>query len=268
MLRSRQPTLVFGDDGSPPSDLAWEWLNLHSWPDWDIEVLTAHFEEGEIDWGEPPRLEPWQPDWARPLSPGIGTDRVRFLSVAADPRVMLAERADADLMMVGVRPRNPLEARWMGSTTEWLLQHPPAPLAVIRRPSRVQRVAVCLDGSDHSLAALRAFAALPLAAAAQITGLVVDDGRVDAAAAVEAAGDALRRYQLEARWHTAQGRPTTEILEYLQRNPADLVVLGTRGLTGWRRLRLGSTAAAVVRAAGSSCLVASVEDDAVGTGSR
>jgi nucleotide-binding universal stress UspA family protein len=58
---------------------------------------------------------------------------------------------------------------------------------------------------------------------------------------------------------TASGRATDTILASLEETGADLVVLGTRGLTGWRRLRLGSTASAVVRSAPCDALVACSE---------
>lgn len=254
-----QRTLVFGDDGTGPSDLAWEWVNAHDWPGWSVDVLTARVDDASIDWGRPARVESWQPGWARPTSQRLGQARVRFLLVATDPRAMLADRSDADLMVVGIRPRRPLEGMWMGSTTEWLLHHPPAPLAVIKDPKPTRRVIVCSDGSEHSLAACSAFARLPQAGEAQIEILVVDDGRVDVASSLEKTAAVLAEHGIEAEPATAEGRPTTAIMERLHSVSPDLAVFGTRGLTGWKRLRLGSTAAAVVRAAPVSCLVSAVD---------
>ena len=66
-----------------------------------------------------------------------------------------------------------------------------------------------------------------------------------------------------AAWQRREPRPragphtrsSTDIAE-LGAHP---VVLGTRGLTGWERLRPGSTASAVVRTAPGSCLVACID---------
>ncbi len=37
-------TLVFGDDGSEAADVAWLWVNEHTWPDSQIEVVTVDSE--------------------------------------------------------------------------------------------------------------------------------------------------------------------------------------------------------------------------------
>jgi len=44
-----------------------------------------------------------------------------------------------------------------------------------------------------------------------------------------------------------EGRPGKEIVNYVHKHDADLVVLGTHGHTGWNRLVLGSVAEYVVR---------------------
>jgi nucleotide-binding universal stress UspA family protein len=47
----------------------------------------------------------------------------------------------------------------------------------------------------------------------------------------------------------------------VERRSPDLVALGTRGLTGMRRLHHGSTAGAIARAAPCSVLLACAEPD-------
>lgn len=250
------PRLVLGDDGSEPSDLAWLWIAAHPWPGWAVDVMTA--DDSDIQWGETTDPETWTPPWDR-SDAVTGNPRIRFLTVATDPRAMLAESGGADLMVVGLRAHSYLEAMVTGSTTEWLLHHPPAPLVVVNSAATVEEVVVCADGSPHALAALRSFIALPLATDTRVTILAVDDGRTDVEAAAKSAVDALTGKVTDIQTAIVEGSPTDTILEYLADNGPQLVVLGTRGLTGWTRLRLGSTAAAVVRAAPCSSLVACVE---------
>ena len=119
----------------------------------------------------------------------------------------------------------------------------------------------CVDGSAHAARALDAFAALPLAAdVAEVTVLAVDDGRVDVDVATSTALDALHAVGVDARAERGSGAPTRIILEHLDAQQPQLVVLGTKGLTGWRRLRLGSTAAAVVHHAACTSLLACADE--------
>jgi nucleotide-binding universal stress UspA family protein len=249
------PGLVFGDDGSECSERAWTWITSHDWPGWRVTVLTANADESRIEWGKPVTPRPWNPPWERDTT-GLDAAEVGFFTAATDPRVMLGEVA-ADLVVVGNRGRGHLGSVMAGSTTEWLLHHPPAPLAVIRRSDPVTSVLVCTDGSEHATRAVAAFAALPWAARCAVTVLTVDDGRSDPGTALRAAHAALG--ELAATDLVKAGKPTSAILRVVGDTNPDLVVLGTRGLTGWRRLRLGSTAATVVRSVSCDSLVACVE---------
>ena len=250
------PLLVVGDDGSSTSDWAWRWVTTHSWPGWTVEVMTA--DETEIEWGEPSEPAEWTPSWAR-TEEIEGATSVRFLTVATDPRAMLADKGDADLMVVGLKSHSYLEAMVTGSTTEWLLHHPPAPLIVAQNPERVRSVVVCADGSIHATAATEALASLPFAAATRVTVLAIEDDRTDGATAAQAGAQLLAGRVAEVDIVVGEGSATEVILDHLEANRPELVVLGTRGLTGWKRLRLGSTAAAVVRACPCTSLVASDE---------
>ncbi|HEX2152815.1 MAG TPA: universal stress protein [Acidimicrobiia bacterium] len=255
---SGRPRLVFGDDGAPPADTAWRWLTSQEWSGWDIEVMTADTDDTRVKWGEPPAVEEWTPTWGR--SEAIpGAVAVRFLKAATDPRAMLADREDADVILLGLSAHSMLRGMVTGSTTEWLLHHPPSPLVVAQSPEQVNKVTVCADGSTHSRAALGAFTALPLASETRVTVLAVDDGRTDARHAAQEAAALLDGKVREVSMVVVEGQPTTVILEQVEENYSELVVLGTRGLTGWQRLVLGSTASAVVRGVACTSLVASAD---------
>lgn len=251
------PRLVFADDGSEASDLAWTWITAHGWPGWHVDVMTADVDPAHIEWGQPISPEVWEPSWDRDSS-SLDSNEVKFLTAAADPRAMLAETR-ADLIALGMKSSGPLAGAVTGSTTEWLLHHPPSPLAIIKRAEPVLRVLACVDGSRHAQRALETFASLPLAVGSTVVVLAVDDGRTDTSAAEEAAAT-LRGRVSAVSAITQSGRPTDAILDGAVEARADLIVLGTRGLTGWKRLRLGSTASAVVRATSCDTVVACVDD--------
>lgn len=216
--------------------------------------MTA--DESHIEWGAPITPEPWTPPWERDRM-DIDAATVGFLTAGADPRAMLAETT-ADLIVLGIKAAGQLAAVMTGSTTEWLLHHPPAPLVIVKRPDPVSSVLVCADGSPHSQRAIETFARLPLARQTAVTVLSVDDDRADPKSAVETA-ELLESVVASVTTSTTSGKPTDSILALATELSPDLIVLGTRGLTGWKRLRLGSTASAVVRSASSDSLVACVD---------
>lgn len=255
---SRRPLLVFGDDGSEPATTAWRWITRQRWNGWHLDVLTADTEGMPVEWGAPPRSVEWVPTWGRGEDVE-GIESIRFLKVATDPRAMLAGGEGIDLLVLGLRTHSFLQGFVTGSTTEWLLHHPPAPMVVASHAEAVGSVTICVDGSEHARAAREAFTSLPLSGDCRVTVLAVSDGRTDASAAVAQAAQGMEGKVAKVDTQITEGHPTTRILEHLEENTPNLVVLGTRGLTGWRRLRLGSTASAVVRSAPCSSLIASID---------
>lgn len=246
--------MVVGDKGTPASHVVWQWITSQDWPQWRVEVLTA--DESQIDWGSAPSEVEWTPPWLR-ASQVPQAESVTYLKMGADPRAMLASRDHADLVVVGRSADRRISS--LGGTSEWLLHHPPSPLAIISTEAKVQRVTVCLDGSEFATAALDTFLSLPLAQSAKVYALGVDDGRSDAAAAVAAGVAAMEGRVGGIEGIVVKDSPTKAILSHLDSSGSDLVVIGTKGLTGWKRIRLGSTAGAVVRSATCNSLVGSSE---------
>lgn len=247
------PLLVFGDDGSPEADVAWLWINNHRWPGWRIEAVTGMTPDPADH--APPRPRQWTPPWDRSPTAPADIASLSLLVATGDPRVVLAEHRDAALIVVGSRGLGHLRAIWSGSTSEWLMHQPLAPVAVIRSARPVRSALICVDGSEHSSSAVRAMARLPLAQDAEATVLAVADGTVDVGAATGSAVGLLADEGIAATELHLEGRPAKAILDRLRDTPADLVVVGTRGLTGLDRMKLGSTAAKVVRDAPCSALV-------------
>lgn len=121
----------------------------------------------------------------------------------------------------------------------------------------------CVDGSKHAQRAIEVFAGLPWAGDTEVVVLGVDDGWAKVEEGQELALGTLRAAGISAAPRTIRGKATHNILDEIEELQPQLVVLGTRGLSGWTRLRLGSTASALVRAAPSTSLVACVEDSPV-----
>ncbi|MEO8696574.1 MAG: universal stress protein [Acidimicrobiales bacterium] len=254
-------TLVFGDDRSPAADIAWLFINNHRWPGWRLEVVAAHMPE--IPGLPLPRgdteLHVWNPSQPRKVFAEAQFAQVVELTAEADPRLVLSR--ESDLLVIGPRGPGLLKSLHLGSTADWLLLHPPAPLLIARHGRSVRSVVVCADGSPHAARVVSVLAELPWADQLEITILAIDDHRVDVDTATSSARQRLEAAGATVNVRVDSGKPTTMIHRHLAEMSPDLVALGTRGLTGLRRLRLGSTANAVTRTATCSVLVACDEDE-------
>lgn len=245
--------VLLGDDDSAGADLAWLWVNAQRWGRAHLTVLRAEPPHvGEHSTGSGPRVaEPW-----RETHDAAGFADVSFCIAAADPRLALAG-SDVDLIVVGPA-RSGSGPRHIGSTTEWLLHDPPAPVALVRRGKTVRQAIVCADGSAEATSAASALAALPWAGSLAVEVVSVDDGRTDPDTAIEPIATLLRAVGATVTPTLLKGRKAhREILAHLDSADVDLVVLGTHGLGTLRRLTLGSTASAVARLAPCSVLISS-----------
>ena len=256
------PTLVFGDDGSPAADVVWLWINSHPWPGWRLEIVTAQ----NPPIGPPPTTEGatlhhWDPPTPRTPFAESAFAEVEHLTAQIDPRLALGR--PADLLVVGPRGPGLLKALHLGSTAEWLLQHPIGPLIIARSGHPAQKILVCHDGSPHAQRTVQCLTNLPWIAGVAVTILVVDDGRSDTEHAGTMARCEFDTVGISSEILRVDGRPTAAILEAIEQRVPDIVALGTRGLTGMRRLHLGSTAGAIAHAAPCSVLLASAEPSAL-----
>jgi nucleotide-binding universal stress UspA family protein len=247
------PTVLFGDDGSPASDTALAWIEHQSWPGWRLGVLFAD----APPWGKPvPEEEatphPWDPPEPRTVAESACFAEVVHLVARVDPRIALM--GPAELVVVGPYGRARIAGLALGSVSEWLLTRPPSPTVIARSATPVRHALVAHDGSASADLATRTLASLPWAAGIECTVVVVEDRRTDVASATAAAEAALTGAGIRPEVVVVRGGPTKTIAAEIDRRSPDLAVLGTRGLTGLRRL--GSTASAIARSAPCSVLVA------------
>lgn len=200
------------------------------------------------------------------------------------------KKPPADLVVVGSRGLSGLGRFLLGSVSEGVLNSVPCSVLICRgrgrRAPRTRtsglRVLLAVDESECALSAARLLRALSVPATSRITVLhVVDlpDDRVpqllalmapkfrEAAQALirvtkERGGQVLERARkiLTHRGLTihpllVEGRPAEEIVRAAVRTQADLVILGSRGVTGLKGAFLGSVSRRVARHAPCSVLV-------------
>lgn len=192
-----------------------------------------------------------------------------------------ARQLQADLVVAGSRGHGSIASLVLGSVSAELVDQAPCPVLISRRPS-IERVLVASDGSpsaDHAVGLVAdwpMFAGLPvrvLSVADVVrpwhTGIAPTMYRLAMEAytkdldAARTEGEAIARKataRLVRAGHTADekvraGDAAAEIIHEASDWGADLIVLGSRGLTGLSRVLLGSVARNVLQGSPSSILV-------------
>lgn len=261
------PNLVFGDDRSLQADRAWLWINNQRWPNWHVDVVTASPPSSPWTSGRKLELQPWEPDAPRLATAGTGIASVRHLKTDADARVTLEACTDANLVVIGPRGTSGIQAAYLGSVMDHVIRHARVPVLVTTMPDPAKRILVCTDGSKEAEHAVETVAALPLAQDAEqmaVTGVAtvgIYDPRPEIDQAVDRAVEMLAEFEPEGVKVHTDGDTVGAVYAQIFELGSQLLVLGTRGLTGLRRLALGSVANALVRVAPCSILVVPPSDE-------
>lgn len=184
----------------------------------------------------------------------------------------------ADLLVVGPHGTGAFDSILLGSVSQSLLASMPTSILVARDPVREPvRILLAYDGSPHSLAAVRLLAHFPLPARAQITvfaatGALVlpprgggEPGEVTDPHLTDATAQAVEELHMAGRVATPlvrHGDAKRAIIAAATELEADLVVMGARGIGGFRGMVLGSVSRAISKAAPCAVLVAAQHSDA------
>jgi nucleotide-binding universal stress UspA family protein len=282
--------IVVGVDESQASSVAAELVSATTWPvGTSLRLVTAHeLGPDRTGSGQTPsgpgeadrELAGFLGALADPLHRrGYATETVIARGRAAD--VLLAEADDmaADLIVVGSRGRGTAAAALLGSVSATLVDHAACPVLVARIPS-VTRILVATDGSQSAeaipsvLAAWHVFLDAPIdvLAVAPPSGLAdplvlagmlgAGPGPVNAPHEISRhevlAGDMAARLA-NAGWRAEgavrHGEAAQEIESAAREWASDLIITGSRGLSGLRRRLLGSVAHHVLLHSRCSVLV-------------
>ena len=218
---------------------------------------------------------------ARLLAPERNVDAVLLRNRPANGLIDAASDFSADLVIIGSRGHGPIAALLLGSVSAEVVDHAPCPVLVARR-SDLERVVFATDGSETAAVAEAILAGWPIFEGlairvvsvadvvrpwstgiappmyAQVLHAYADDLAEAEAAHREIARGAARRLTDAGRRAEAEmrrGDAAAEIIAVAREWRADLVVVGSRGQTGIRRLLLGSVARNVLGAGDASVLV-------------
>lgn len=163
----------------------------------------------------------------------------------------------ADVVVVGSRGLGTFSGAILGSVARWLARHASISLLVVReRRSAPSRVLIAIDGSQEAWVAVKLLAHLPLPAEVPITLLQLPAGpEVCHWPVLDEARTLLSAHPVERRPAVA-GHLAHQILASAHADGADLIVLGSRGVTDGGGVLQGSVADQVLSQAHCAVLVA------------
>lgn len=248
------PLVLLADDGAPAADVAWAWLISHRWDGWTQRTITV---QSTLYPGGPALRLSRHVHRQPPAEAGFVTwDHV---DREGDPRTVLLGQSDASLILVGSHHHGHLAGMLAGSTSEWLLVHPPAPLLLAPHGHLTRSAVLCVDGSSHSRRALDVFVSLPWSVDVSVSLVSVEDGVTDTEQVLARSAAAFAG-RTPPELVSLAGDTKKEITAFARAHEVDLVVLGTRGLSGLRRMSVGSTVSALVKDDMANLLIAHVDE--------
>ncbi len=191
----------------------------------------------------------------------------------------VAERRNADLIVMGSRGLGGFKSLTLGSVSDGVAHHASCPVLIERgNTTAFRRILLASDGSTEAQQASSAAFALAKWFGAELTVLNVFepfgpvaavDYQPDSAAAFAEQSDREKTYRAVEEslkpaeketgipyfMHQERGHPAKAITDYADLGKFDLVVLGNRGLGGFDRLLLGSVSDAVLHHANSLVMI-------------
>ncbi|HXK25750.1 MAG TPA: universal stress protein [Myxococcota bacterium] len=203
------------------------------------------------------------------------------VSDSLDPVGSIAEAVrlhSADLIVMGTHGRRGLQRAFLGSVTERALSTLDRPILAVKEESAVaakpiSKIVLAVDFSPHSDRAVEAAASLAARLSASVDVVHAFDLPADYNPYLSAAGTEVERKiesnilgrleaireqlgQRDIRVHThfRRGHPDTVITDLATQIGCQLIVMGTRGLTGLEHVLLGSVAERTLRMAPCSVL--------------
>jgi len=204
------------------------------------------------------RLAAWQAEAAKQ---GVDLEpRIRTSSSAYEGIIEAAEALAPDAIVMGRHGFTGLARLLMGSVTARVIGHSPFNVLVVPQEASLsfRRLLMASDDSPYSAVAFQEALRIALRMGSALVTVSVAPGDGDLPTALEVTG------KMEAEAKAAglaldtmvlRGKPSEAIIKAAQAKEADLIVLGSHGRTGLRRLLMGSVAERVIGQAKCPVLV-------------
>ncbi len=177
--------------------------------------------------------------------------------------ITLAREKSVDLIILGSRGLTNIQRFLLGSVSQKVVTYAPCSVLVVKKKVRqVKRFLLAVDGSKRSESAMMFLKSHFLPDGLRGTALYVWDYPIHPHPASlpmqmveERYCEPLRRSGFKAEPLLAMGHSASKIIQVASRQKVDLVVVGSRGLTGPKRFLLGAVSHKVVKYSPETVLV-------------
>ncbi len=204
------------------------------------------------------RLEVWRNDAAK-----LGVDLEPRLRTSVSPHEGILEEIEAvqpDWVIMGRHGLTGLARLLMGSVTARVIGLSPMNVLVVPQgaPLEFKRILMAADDSPFSNAAWQEALSITQRMGSHLLAMAVaaTDGEV------ETANEVVRKMEAEAKMRgvsletaVPQGQPDQAIIHWAQAKKVNLIIMGSHGRTGWKKLLMGSTVERVIGQAKCPVLV-------------
>ena len=180
-----------------------------------------------------------------------------------------ARKWSSDLIFIRAHVRKDLTHWMLGSVARAVVTSAPCTVQIVRNVSSDRahtllsgkRVLLATDGSETSMAAVQSLAGRPWPAESEFRIVSVEEpwviksSRLEPQKAVTSAERVLASAGLKASGEVLSGKPVEVILDDARKWDADLIVVGSHGRRGFRRVLLGSVSEGIAMNAHCSVVV-------------
>ncbi|OGP70194.1 MAG: hypothetical protein A2Y80_04490 [Deltaproteobacteria bacterium RBG_13_58_19] len=171
-----------------------------------------------------------------------------------------AQEIKPDLIILGRRGRTGLDRLMMGSVTARVIGHSPCPVLVVPRESPLtwQKILLASDGSPYSAAAWEEALALTRRLGGSLLAVSVAREEGELPVAEEIVNHLMKsanQQGIPLETHVIIGQPDDAIIQIALKNQVGLIILGSHGRTGFKRLLMGSVTERVIGQAPCPVLV-------------
>jgi nucleotide-binding universal stress UspA family protein len=186
-----------------------------------------------------------------------------FLHRGDDPSGLIvdeAARKQVDMIIVGRRGRKGLAKVLMGSVAAKVIGRAPCRVLVVPRMARIEygNILIATDGSAYSHAAAAEAVAIARRCGGHLLAISVipsEEEPEEERKNVRDVAELAHKAGITAETMTPVGKPHEVITEVASGRGVNLIVIGTYGKTGIRKLLMGSTTEMVIGLAGCPVLV-------------